>query len=155
MMQAPLTHCASVEVPVPARTAFEFMADGQKQTHWALGSWDRRAVGDDGLFVGVSRWDYTDLYVKLVSDPELLLVDYYVGASPESLGFGVSARIIPGEVLGTGPERSLIALTIWRTAHTSEADWARTAYVWPTEVQLIKSRIEYELAAGQAGRETA
>lgn len=155
MMQAPLTHCASVEVPVPARAAFEFMADGQKQTHWALGSWDRRPAGDDGLFVGVSRWDHTDLYVKLVSDPDLLLVDYYVGASPQTLGFGVSARIIPGEALGTGPDRSLITLLIWRTAHVSEEEWARTAYVWPTEVQLIKSRIEYELAAGQAGKETA
>lgn len=152
-MQSPLTYCASIEVPVPARTAFEFMADGQKQTHWALGSMERRPVGD-GVFVGVSRWDYRELYIKLVSDPELLLVDYYVGASPQTLGFGVSARIIPGEVLGTGSDRSLIALTIWRTASTGDEDWARTAYVWPTEVQLIKSRIEYELASEQE-KETA
>lgn len=128
------------------------MADGQKQTHWALGSMERRPAGPDGVFVGVSRWDDKDLYVELVSDPELLLVDHYTGASPDSLSFGVSARIIPGEVLGTGPDRSLITLLIWRSAGIGQEGWDRTAYAWPTEVELIKSRIEYEMAAA-AGQE--
>ncbi|MHB2000779.1 MAG: hypothetical protein ACYCSI_11455 [Solirubrobacteraceae bacterium] len=142
------THCASVEVPVPADAAFVFMADGMKQTHWALGSWERRALGES-LFVGNSLWDGKELYVKLVSHPELRVVDYFTGPDPERLRFSVSARVLPGEAIGADSGCSLITLLTWRTRETTEEGWDRTAHVWPTEAQLIKSRIEHELRNGE------
>lgn len=139
----PPAHCASVQVAVPAHSAFEFMADGMKQTHWALGSWNRRDLGD-GLFVGTSLWTGAELYVRLVPRPELMIVDYHTGPDPDTLRFGVTARIVPGAALGIGEERSLITLLTWRPAQMSDEDWERTSHVWPTEVQLIKARIELE-----------
>ena len=84
---------------MPAATAFEFMADGLKQDHWALGSVNRKALGD-GLFIGQNSFDGSDLYVRLASDPELLLVDYSTGPSPEELTPRVEARIRPGSWVG-------------------------------------------------------
>ncbi len=141
------THCASVVVPVPAAIAFEFMADGMRQSHWALGSMERRDLGD-GLFVGTSSWDGNELYVRLVANPELMLVDYHVGPSPDSLRFGVTSRVMDGAAIGQDADRSMITLTQWRTPDMPDEAWERESHVWPTEIQLIRSRIEHEVATG-------
>lgn len=133
--------CASVEVAVPARAAFDFMADGMKQDHWALGSMNRKALGD-GLFVGQSEFDGSDLYVKLESYPELLLVDYSTGPSPQQLVPRVEARIRPGSWLGREDSVSVVTLTIWRPGSADEEEWDFHFYLWRTEVRLIKGAIE-------------
>lgn len=133
--------CASVEVAVPAATAFEFMADGLKQDHWALGSVNRRALGD-GLFVGQSSFDGSNLYVRLQSDPDLLLVDYATGPSPEALVPRVEARIRPGSWLGREDSVSVVTLTIWRWAEADEEEWQFHHNLWRTEIRLIKGAIE-------------
>ncbi len=104
---------------MPAETAFAFMADGLKQDHWALGSMGREALGD-GLFRGKSSFDGADLYVRLESYPDLLLVDYSTGPSPEELVPHVEARIRPGSWLGREDSVSVVTLTIWRWAEADE-----------------------------------
>jgi hypothetical protein len=71
-------------VAVGADEAFAFLRDGMNQRFWALGSWDRRDLGDD-VFVGTSLVDGTELYVRVISHPTLLLVDFETGATRESL----------------------------------------------------------------------
>jgi hypothetical protein len=77
-------HTATAEVAVDEKTAFTFMSDGIKQGQWALGSWERREV-DKGLFVGISLFDGQETWVRISADSERLLVDYFVGRSPEAL----------------------------------------------------------------------
>jgi hypothetical protein len=132
---------AATEVNAPATTAFEFMADGLKQDHWALGSMNRRALGD-GLFIGQNSFDGSDLYVRLVSDPELLLVDYSTGPSPEELTPRVEARIRPGSWVGLEDSSSVVTLTIWRWDGCDEEDWQFHHHLWRTEIRLIKGAIE-------------
>jgi hypothetical protein len=135
--------CASIEVKVPAATAFEFMADGLKQDHWALGSMGREEVGD-GLFHGRSSFDGSDLYVRLDSDPDLLLVDYATGDSPDALLPKVEARIRPGSWLGLadGDDSCVVTLTIWRWPGADQDEWEFTEHLWRTEIRLIKGAIE-------------
>ena len=57
-------HSASTAVNVSADVAFTFLADGMNQSYWALGSLERRALGDD-LYVGTSMFDGQELYVRL------------------------------------------------------------------------------------------
>jgi hypothetical protein len=135
--------CASTEVAVPAETAFEFMADGLKQDHWALGSMGRKALGD-GLFHGKSSFDGSDLYIRIVSDRDLLLVDYSTGDSPEALVPHVEARIRPGSWVGleAGDAASVVTLTIWRWAGADEEEWEFHWHLWRTEIRLIKGAIE-------------
>jgi hypothetical protein len=133
--------CASAEVAVPAETAFAFMADGLKQDHWALGSMGREDLGD-GLFRGKSSFDGADLYVRLESYSELLLVDYATGPSPEELVPHVEARIRPGSWLGRDDAVSVVTLTIWRWAEADAEEWEFHLHLWRTELRLIKGAIE-------------
>jgi hypothetical protein len=135
--------CASSEVKVPAATAFEFMADGMKQDHWALGSMGREDLGG-GLFRGKSSFDGTDLYVRLDSDRDRLLVDYAVGDSAEELLPHVEARIRPGSWIGLadGDAACVVTLTIWRWAEADEEEWEFHLHLWRTEIRLIKGAIE-------------
>jgi hypothetical protein len=132
---------AATEVAVPAATAFEFMADGLKQDHWALGSVNRKALGD-GLFIGQNSFDGSDLYVRLASDPELLLVDYSTGASPEKLTPRVEARIRSGSWVGLDDSSSVVTLTIWRWDGCDEETWQFHHNLWRVEIRLIKGAIE-------------
>jgi hypothetical protein len=132
---------AATEVNVPAATAFEFMADGLKQDHWALGSVNRKSLGD-GLFIGQNSFDGSDLYVRLASDPELLLVDYSTGPSPEELTPRVEARIRPGSWVGLNDSSSVVTLTIWRWDGCDEDTWQFHNHLWRVEIRLIKGAIE-------------
>jgi len=136
----PHAHAASIEVPVPAEQAFAFMADGLKQSHWALGSMNRRALGDN-LFVGESSFDGAELYVRIDAHPELLLVDYATGPSPDALVPEVEARIRRGEWLGRDPGVSVITMTLWKWPGVTDEQWRVQYHVWPTEMALIRGAI--------------
>jgi len=135
--------CSSIEVKVPAATAFEFMADGLKQDHWALGSMGRTEV-EDGLFHGTNSFDGSDLYIRLDSDRDLLLVDYATGGSPDALLPHVEARIRPGSWIGLadGDDACVVTLTIWRWPGADQDEWEFTEHLWRTEIRLIKGAIE-------------
>ena len=136
----PNSQHASIEVPVPAEEAFEFMADGMKQEHWALGSMNRRPLGDN-VFVGTSSFSGEELYVKLESDRERLLVDYLVGGHPDQLLPAVEARIRRGEWLGRGPSVSVVTLTCWKWPGVSDEEWTLSYHTWQVEMHLIKGAI--------------
>jgi hypothetical protein len=142
----PNAHCASVHVAVPAETAFAFMASGMNQRFWALGSWDRRDEGD-GIFSGTSLWDGSTLYIKVESYPDLWLVDYSTGTSPDDLRRLVQTRVVAGETLGRDPGTCVVTLVTWRGARPSDEAWARTYHAFKTEVHLIKGRLENEFPA--------
>ena len=132
---------ASVEIAVPAETAFAYLADGMKQGEWALGSWDRRQIGE-GLFAGTSLFDGRELLIRLDAVPSLMLVEYHVGRTPDALAPLVWARVVPGPVVGLGAERCVLTLVVWRSLGDSEEAWALLGHSFPTEVQMIKGRLE-------------
>jgi hypothetical protein len=137
----PWSYCASIAVKATAKRAFDFMADGNKQSDWALGSWNRKQISAD-VFFGTSLLDGSEEYIRLVPREDLLLVDYYCGPAPESLTWVVEARIVPGELIGLGPQMSLINMTTWRSANADPAYWQMIEHVWQTEIHLIKQLIE-------------
>ena len=59
-------HAASIEVAVPAETAFAYLSDGLKQGDWTLGSWNRENAGD-GLFRGTSLFNGADTFVRITA----------------------------------------------------------------------------------------
>jgi hypothetical protein len=132
---------ASIEVAVPAEAAFAYLADGMKQGEWALGSWDRRPAGD-GTFVGTSLFDGSELTIRLTGHPELLLVVYDVGPSAAELRPLVWGRAVPGPVVGLPDDRCIVSLTIWRGASTGDDGWELMSHTFPTELQMIKGRLE-------------
>jgi hypothetical protein len=112
------------------------------QSHWALGSWNRREVGD-GVFAGTSLFDGSELFVRLVPHPDLRIVDFETGPSADSLRHTVEARVVAGEAVGSGPDTCVVTLTIWRSATTDDAGWDLLAHSFATEIQMIKGRLEH------------
>lgn len=134
-------HCVSIVVGVDGATAFDFLADGMNQTHWALGSWDRRSHGDD-LFSGTSLFDGSELFVRVVPHPEILVVDFETGRSPDTLAHRVEARVIRGETLGRPSSTCVVTLTIWRAADIDDETWELLGHSFATEIHMIKGRLE-------------
>ena len=134
-------HCAATLAQVDARKAFDFLADGMNQTYWALGSWDRRQIGDR-TFVGTSLFDGRELVVRLVPDEERLLVDFETGRSPDSLQHAVEARVVPGPTLGHPEGTCVVTLTVWRGADVDDAAWELLWHCFETEIQMIRGRLE-------------
>ena len=136
-----LFHAASIEVAVPAETAFAYMSDGLKQGDWTLGSWDREQLAH-GLFRGTSLFTGSETYVRITAHAEQLLVDYEVGPSRESLLRLNSARIVPGPAVGRPEGTCLIALTKWRAPGEDDTGWQRGCSAFDTEIHMIKGRLE-------------
>lgn len=138
---SPLARCVSAAIGVDARTAFAFLSDGMNQSYWALGSWNRRRVGDD-IYAGTSLFDGTELFVRVLPRPETLIVDFETGRSPDTLEHRVEARVIPGETLGRPPGTCVVTLTIWRAEEVDEQTWDLLGHSFATEIQMIKGRLE-------------
>jgi hypothetical protein len=134
-----LCQTASVEVAVPAERAFAHLADANLQGEWTLGAMKRRELGD-GLSAGTSLVSGAETFVRTDADRERLLVDYWVGPSPESLRRTVSARVVPGEAIGRDPATCVVTLMAWR-AESGEA-WLAAAELHRVEVRLLKARLE-------------
>lgn len=137
----PYCHTATIEVNVPARVAFEYMADGMKHSVWAFGSTNRRAIGEN-MFAGVSMYSGNDVYVRLLPDAERLLVDFQVGHEPEKLLQRIMARIVPGPEVNRGSDTCLVSLVSWRAEGMSDARWKRLCVSHETQMFIIKRMIE-------------
>lgn len=134
-------HSSSILVRADAERAFELMADGLRQGRWALGSWQRRAVGPS-LFVGESVFTGVRTWVRIHADREKLSVDYEVGASEETLRFRNAARVFDGPILGHPPGTALVTLLTWRLGSQSDDAWAQIGSTHETEMFLIRALLE-------------
>jgi hypothetical protein len=131
-----LFDAATAEIAVPAEAAFEYLADGIRQGEWTLGCWDRERVSLD-LFRGRSLYDGAESFVRVLPDPERLLVDFEVGGSPDALVPRISARVRP-----RGDGACVVTLMAWRGPGQDEASWRRTCELHRAEIHLIKGRLE-------------
>jgi hypothetical protein len=134
-----LCQTASAEISVPAERAFTYLADPRSQGEWTLGAWDRRVLGD-GLSSGTSLVSGEEVFIRTEADAERLLVDYWVGSSPERLRRSISARVVPGEAIGRDAATCVVTLMAWR-ADSREA-WLATAEIHHLEMRMIKARLE-------------
>ena len=134
-----LCQTASAEIAVPAERAFAYLADPGSQGEWTLGAWNRRDIGND-LSAGTSLLSGAEVLVRTEPDPERLLVDYWVGVSPERLQRYISARVVPGAMIGRDPATCVVTLMTWRSA--SREAWLASAETHHVEVRMIKARLE-------------
>jgi hypothetical protein len=139
-MSGPL-HAASIEIAVPAETAFAYLADGLAQGDWTLGSWNRERIGDD-LFRGTSLFTGADTFVRITAHPEQLLVDYEVGPSVDRMHRVNSARAVPGPLVGRSHGSCLVMLVKWRLPEEDDTQWRRGCSTFDTEIHMIKGRLE-------------
>lgn len=140
-MSGGVFHAAALEIAVDARTAFDYVSDGLRQSDWTLGSTNRESL-DGGLFRGTSAFDGQPTYVRIHAHPEQLLVDYEVGRSAEKLTRVNSVRIQDGPAIGRPAGTCVLALMKWRLPGETDEIWRRSTLTFDTEVHMIKGRLE-------------
>lgn len=135
------THTISIELAVPAETAFAFMADPSKLKRWSFGTWET-VLHDGGLVEGKAIFDGAITWLRIDADPARFIVDYHLGKSRDALTPRIMARIVPGERVETGPGTCVLTLVAWRTRGMADQRWQRLVASHEFEVFLLKSLIE-------------
>lgn len=136
-----LGHSVSALIEAPAKHAFAFLADGAALGRWALGCFDTRKDEATGLYRGRSLFDGSEGFLRIDARPDLLLIDYHIGA-PDNLLPRISARVVPHTVCGLPEDTCYATLTAWRDAGMSDARWQRLCATHEAEIWLVKSQIE-------------
>ena len=135
------TDTASVTIERNAEAVFKFMSDPNKMDLWSFGTW-RISVDDDGLVHGRSIFDGSIACVRIESNAQNRLIDYWVGANSEKLAPRIFVRITPGEVTGSSTLNCILSMVSFRTEAMSDDRWHRLVTAHAFEVQLIKSLLE-------------
>ena len=52
------------------------------------------------------------------------------------------SRVIPGDLLGLGPDQAVVTLITWRLASQSDAAWGQFGCIHEAEMFLIKGLLE-------------
>jgi len=136
-----LSHCVTVECATSADRAFAFLTDGGALGRWAFGCWGAAPRGE-GLFVGRSLFDDQEIWVRIVDEPRLGIVDYHLGRSPDMLIPRISARVVPGPTVGRDRDHCLLSLMAWRPADMDDARWERLSANHEAEIHLIKALLQ-------------
>lgn len=135
-----LSHCATTVCECAAEAAHSFLADVTKLGSWALGCWNAQPIGEHAV-QGTSLFDGETSVVRISAKPDLI-VDYVVEDVEESKGPRVSARVVPGAVVGLPETHCLVTLVAWRTLNMSDDRWARLTASHDVEVLLVKAGVE-------------
>ena len=143
-----LNYTVTAAVPAPARFAFDYLADPAKVGEWALGALHAKPRGG-GVYVGASIADGETVAYRVDADAKRLLVDYLVGGTPEALVMRISARVIPGEILGRGAGSCLVSMMAWRPATQDDRRWARLRAFHDAEIHILREHIARAYAAAR------
>ncbi len=119
---------------------FAFMADPANMSLWSFGTW-RTEIDACGLVRGTSIKDGAVIYVRIEAHPEQRLIDYHVGAAPDSLSPRIFGRVTSEDVFGDGLGAGL-ALTVLRTAEMDDARWDILIATHRVELDIVKSALE-------------
>lgn len=116
---------------------------------WNLGLWNTREAGA-GLFTGESLFSGASGWLRVHADAACGVVDYSVGADPNSLTPRIQARVQPGAELGHPANTCVVTLLAWRTAEMDDARWQRVQTTHDVEIDLIRAQLESTASRGDA-----
>ena len=143
MRTSELVHCVSSLCSAHPDHAFAYLSDPDRLGEWSLGCWEARS--EDGTVRGSSLFDGAEAVVRVIPVAEQKIVDYEVGSDPERLVRRISARVVPGDVVGE-PGTSLVVLTAWRERSMDDDRWHRLVVAHEAEILLLRHGIERSAA---------
>ena len=131
---------AFVRVKRSADEVFAFMADPANLSLWSFGTWQTE-IDDTGLVRGTSIKDGGVIYVRIEAHPEQRLIDYHLGATPDTLSPRIYGRVTSEGVFGDGQGAGL-SLTVLRVAEMDDARWHSLTATHRVELDIVKSALE-------------
>ena len=136
-----LSHCATVVCSVNAEAAYAYLAEPANLGSWALGCLQARQVSPDSV-AGTSFFDGEESVVRVLGRPEQLTADFVVSSDGEEAGPRISARVVPGPLVGRAAATCLVTLLAWRTSAMSDARWAQLVAAHEVEILALQQRID-------------
>jgi hypothetical protein len=136
-----LSHATTLRVDVAADVAFDFLADPLLLGRWSLGCFNTTPAGEPGLFTGVSLYDGARRWFRIDADRSRHIIDYRIGDAASQVP-RVSARVIPGPIVGLPATSCYVTLAAWRVAGMGDERWAQLRAAHDAEIWLIKVQIE-------------
>lgn len=131
---------ALIRIKRPADEVFAFMADPDNMSLWSFGTW-RTEIDETGLVRGTSIKDGSIIYVRIEAHARQNLIDFHVGATPDTLSPRVFVRVTPEGVFGDSAGTGL-GMTVLRTADMDDARWASLTATHRVELDILKSALE-------------
>ena len=135
------THICSVAIDRPAADALEFLADPEKLSSWAVGMGET-TVHRDGTIEGAFPETRQPIWARIDTDRPRATIHYHLGPDPDSLVPRIMVRVVPGSVLGGGPEFCVVSLVAWRQQSMDDARWEGLKSGHESEVREVKRLIE-------------
>ncbi|WP_119392609.1 hypothetical protein [Taklimakanibacter lacteus] len=140
-MKAGQSHITSAVVNASARDVFTRMADAKNLHRWSFGTW-KTEISPDGLVLGTSLFDGSQIYVHIDADAVRLLIDFHLGADSKKLVPRIQLRVVPGGQVGLGDDQSVLTFIAWRSEAMDDDRWRRLTASHEMEAVLVKSLIE-------------
>ncbi len=140
-MMHELSHCVTSVCEVAAEDAYAFLADPERLGEWALGCWEAQPIAEDTVR-GTSLFDGQAAVVRVAGSAPSLTVDYFIGGDDGTLAPRISARVVPGPVVGRSASECLVTVLAWRTVGMSDERWARVVASHDAEILILRGRIE-------------
>lgn len=140
-MKAGQSHITSVIVMRSGEDVFTRMAEVKNLHRWSFGTW-KTEISPDGLVLGTSLFDGSQIYVRIDADAVRLLIDFHLGADAKKLVPRIQLRVVPGGQVGLGDDRSVLTFIAWRSEAMDDDRWRRLTASHEMEVVLVKSLIE-------------
>ncbi len=139
-MSLPASHLASALCHAPAERTFRHLTTAQGFRGWCLGMMDCTDEGP-GLLRGRSLFDGSEAWVRVELDAARFMVDYWCGATRDTLVPRIHARVIPGPTLGYAEGSCLATLIAWRPAGMADERWQRLMASHETEILLVRDQV--------------
>ncbi len=136
-----LSHCVTTVCEVAAEDAYAFLADPGRLGEWALGCWAAQPIAADTVR-GTSLFDGHASVVRVAGSAASLTVDYFIGGDDGTLTPRISARVVPGPVVGRPERECLVTVLAWRAVGMSDERWARVEASHEAEILILKACIE-------------
>ncbi len=134
-------HICSVVIARSAAAAMSFLADPEKLSTWAVGMGET-TVHADGTIKGAFPETKQPIWARIDADPGRGTILYHLGSDPDALVPRIMVRVVPGSVLGSGPESCVVSLVAWRQEAMDDARWEGIKSGHESEILDLKQLVE-------------
>ena len=124
---------SSIVIDCDIDTIYHFMSTIEKINLWSMGiEWDMNTK--DNIVKGVSNYDQSVSYLKIVKNNNIKKIDYWIGKEIDNLSPRIYARITPTN----DKDKNTLMMVAFRTDDMDNERWGKLKELHQLELNKIK-----------------
>ena len=124
---------SSIVIDCDIDTIYHFMSNVEKINLWSMGiHWDMNTK--DNIVKGVSNYDQSISYLKIVKNNNIKKIDYWIGKEIQNLTPRIYARITPTN----DKDKNRLILVAFKTDDMDHERWKQLKELHQLELNMIK-----------------